>query len=295
MATSDVIREIEIEAARRAALDGRTSHDERFRIRNELRAAMGLSREKRKRGGIAGVVDRNPWIKQVGAVALSAVVPTVGLGLAARVLPKLGGAGAFNTFTRGSGMLIDKGTWDALKAGAKGAVAGAATTIASGLINRIAGGGGPPPLPQFTPQGRGTPIPQPKEGLLGRLASRLLPGGMTGNEWTPVNDMTDRVGRPLAVYPAERTSVVGPAGYVMVTMNGERIAMLRPFAIRAGLYRPPPKPPLSGYDMRAIQRAHSAAKRVKKLAGKVGFRCEVKGRYRITKGAALKALKAAKN
>ena len=159
-----------------------------------------------------------------------------------------------------------------------GVIGGVVTKAAGGILERLGGGGAPPPLPS----GFG---PQPQEGVIGRTISKILPGGMTGYEWTPVNDMTDKVGRPLAVYPAKRESTVGPAGYVMVTMNGERIAMLRGFAIRAGLYSAPPKPPVSGYDMRAIKRAASAGKRVKKLAQTVGFRCERKGAQRAARPA----------
>jgi hypothetical protein len=59
MARDPRIVAIEAEAKRLAAADGKTSHKERFRIRNELRAAQGLGREKKKRGGAAGVWDRN--------------------------------------------------------------------------------------------------------------------------------------------------------------------------------------------------------------------------------------------
>jgi len=150
-----------------------------------------------------------------------------------------------------------------------------AITLGSGVavdraVNRLAGGSG---VPSF-PTGVSTfQAPQPREGRIGRTVSRILPGGMTGREFMPATDMTDKIGRPLAVYPEEITQVRGPRGYVVVTYNGEKVAMLRAVAIRTGLYNPPPKPPLSGYDMRAINRANSARKRVKKLAGKVGFKC----------------------
>lgn len=53
------IRAIELEALRRSKLDGKTSHRERFEIRNQLRAEQGFGKEQKKRGGIAGVYDRN--------------------------------------------------------------------------------------------------------------------------------------------------------------------------------------------------------------------------------------------
>lgn len=268
-----------IEKAAKAAFPNKSQQAQRFAYRNQLRAQYGLAAEKRQRGGAAGVYDRNKQIANpVLALAAGFAVPFVAAPLAglSKFLPA-------STSTLGSNLMRYAGNGPVLFGNSRGNEAGllgaagtvikevgrsAATGIVTGLVNRFLPPG-PPSLPGG--QGGGTPIPRPREGIIGRTISRLLPGGMTGNEWTPVNDMTDRVGRPLAVYPAERTSVVGPQGYVMVTMNGERIAMLRSFAIRAGLYKAPPKPPLSGYDMRAIQRAHTATKRVKKLASKVGF------------------------
>lgn len=266
-----------IEVAAKAAYPGKSQMDQRFAERNRLRAAAGLPREKATRGGVAGAYDRNKNVlPAVAGIVAGAVLPAT----VPFLTPVLRASGLtpqpvnltpqpslpMQQFTGGAVMPV-------LTAAGRTATATVGSTILTGLINRFL----PPPPPSFGPQ---TPIPQPKEGALGRFVSRVLPGGMTGREWTPVNDMTDRVGRPLAVYPAEQSRVVGPSGYVMVTMNGERIAMLRAFAIRAGLYKAPPKPPLSGYDMRAITRAASASKRVKKLAGKVGFRCEKKGTSR---------------
>lgn len=294
--TNPVVRQIEKAAATAYPKD----MGKRFDERNRLRAEAGLPQERRERGGAAGLYDNNKnLVKPVLAIAASAFVPGVGV-LANRLAPVTKFAASLPpTLTQLASSLVPTGLVPSGFAptsltpspvlygagappppppappsmpGVGGSLGGAvATTILTGLVNRFL----PPPPPSFGPQQGGAP--RPKEGVIGRTISRLLPGGMTGREWTPVNDMTDRVGRPLAVYPAERTSVVGPAGYVMVTMNGERIAMLKTFATRAGLYKAPPKPPLSGYDMRAINRAASASKRVKKLAGKVGFRCEKKG------------------
>lgn len=82
------IRAIELEASRRAALDGETSPAERFRIRQQLRREQGLGREKVKRGGLSGVWDRNKGV--IGSVAgglVSAFIP----GLGAVLGPALGG------------------------------------------------------------------------------------------------------------------------------------------------------------------------------------------------------------
>lgn len=174
----------------------------------------------------------------------------------------------------------------AVGGGARKLIGGAAKGIigaaaASGAVSAAGGAltrwrGGVTTTSFVPPQG----VPRPREGPIGRRISQILPGGMSGREFTPVNDMTDRTGRPIAVYPETVEQTRGPSGYVVVTnpSTGDKIAMLRHFAIRAGLYDAPPKPPVSGYDMRAINRAASARKRVKKLASKVGFACKTRGR-----------------
>lgn len=300
MASSDpLIRQIERTANERHPRD----REARFAERNRLRAAYGLPPERRKRGGLAGVYDRN---KHIVAPVVTAVGTALGVGALARVGSMVASSmrpeplglapppqASYNptlvNVTSSPSTMLLPAVGPILQSAARttigstiaGAASGAVNTIATGLINRFL----PPPPPTFGPQGG---IPQPKEGVIGRTISRILPGGMTGREWTPVNDMTDRVGRPIAVYPAEQVSVRGPNGYVMVTMNGQRIAMLRHFAIRAGLYTAPPKPPVSGADMRAITRAAAASKRVRKLAGKVGFRCERKGSVKVLRAFASK-------
>lgn len=284
------IRAIEQEAKRR--FPNKSQMDQRFAYRNQLRAAAGLPPERRQRGGVAGAYDRN---KQYIAPILSitgAMIPAVG-GVVQRLTSSTVGQTAMRLtatsdlagsgLTRVRGGMVNSfaggGAAGTLMSGVGAAIGGIITSgvnrITDGLLSRI----GPPALPANSFGGQ-TPIPRPVEGAIGRTISRLLPGGLTGYEFTPVNDMTDKVGRPIAVYPRERTSMVGPTGYVVVDYNGEKIAMLRGMAIRAGLYKAPPKPPVSGYDMRAINRAHAATKRVKKLAGKVGFACAKRGTMR---------------
>ena len=84
------VRAIELEASRRAAADGTTSHKERFAIRKALRADAGLGKEQKQRGGVAGVVDRNkqyalPLALAAAPFALPALGGLLGIG---------GGAGA---------------------------------------------------------------------------------------------------------------------------------------------------------------------------------------------------------
>lgn len=210
--------------------------------------------------------------------------------MAAFLIPLAGGL-----IRRGISALVRRGASAAGRRVIAGTIKAAAGTVAATTAITIAGRGidrfqGRFDPPGFGPGGfQGTPRPRPREGIVGRTVSRIIPGGKTGREFTPVNDMTDRVGRPIAVYPETTEQTRGPSGYVVVTMpsTGEKVAMLRHFAIRAGLYNAPPKPPVSGYDMRAINRANSARKRVKRLATKVGFVCATKGRRAVeyvTKG-----------
>jgi len=115
-----------------------------------------------------------------------------------------------------------------------------------------------------------------------RAVESLVPGGRTGREFTPYEGTErDKMGRPIAVYPETAERTVAPSGYVIVEPwgpNGERIAMLKGAARAMGLWKARPKPPVSGWDMRAITRASSARGRVKKLAGKVGLKTTAKGR-----------------
>lgn len=134
------IRAIELEASRRAALDGETSHAERFRIRQQLRREQGLGREKVKRGGISGVWDRNKGA--IGSIAgglVSSFIP----GLGAVLGPALGGI-AGGSLARGkfdtSNILGDTlgGFGGASIPGVAGAIKGAFVPKAAGA----AGGGG---------------------------------------------------------------------------------------------------------------------------------------------------------
>lgn len=150
-------------------------------------------------------------------------------------------------------------------------VGSAATAGATRLAGRIMR----PTLslpPGFAPQGGQFPAPTPREGVVGRTISRVLPGGMSGREFTPYGDLTDKYGRPVAVYPEEIVQVRGPRGYVVVNYQGERVAIQSRVAQKMGLYTPPTKPPISAADMKAIRRAASARKRVAKTAKMVGMK-----------------------
>lgn len=186
--------------------------------------------------------------------------------------PLLAKGGAFVGKTIGLGTSLIKKR-PVLTAAATGV---AVQPILQGGFDRFAGG--PPMLPQLSPQG----IPVPREGPIGRTISRILPGGRTGREYTPYQGTEiDKAGRPIAVYPDTAERLVAPPGYVIVYPWGqgsEPLAMLKGAARSMGLWKARPKPPVSGWDMRAITRAAGAKKRVKSLAGKVGLKTSLRGR-----------------
>lgn len=170
------------------------------------------------------------------------------------------------------------GSWIGKQVGSstgKAVIGGAATAAAGTMITSYAGGGGyPPPPPGYGGQGFG--MPQRPEGPISRTISRILPGGMTGKEYAPFEGTEiNRYGQPIAVYPDKAERYKAPRGYVIVYPWGpteQPIAMLKGAARAMGLWHPAPKPPVSGWDMRAITRANSAQKRVKSLAKKVGLK-----------------------
>lgn len=131
-----------------------------------------------------------------------------------------------------------------------------------------------PPLP-------GVPrLPQAGPRGVGR---RIVPGGRSGYTYDPydLNTPSDKLGRPVAVHPEMTERISCPPGYVAVDLDGDGVkdaCVLKGVARSMGLWKSRPKPPISGYDARAIKRAESAKKRVKKLAGNVGFTCSPKGR-----------------
>lgn len=155
------------------------------------------------------------------------------------------------------------------------ATAAAAAAGAGAIIRRVTGGAaprgfGPPALPQ---------MPTPQRGPVRRTIERVLPGGRSGREFTPYEGTeADKIGRPIAVYPETAERFVAPPGYVIVYPwatrddRGEPLAMLKGAARAMGLWKPKPKPPVSGWDARAIRRAAGATSRVKRLAKSVGLK-----------------------
>lgn len=124
------IRDIELEASRRAAADGRTSRRERFQIRNQLRSQYGLDPEEKQRGGVAGVWDRNKGA--IGSVAgglAASFIPGAGAFLAPALGGILGGSAARGRFEGGNVL------GDALGGTMAGAAPSAAATAVPGRLS----------------------------------------------------------------------------------------------------------------------------------------------------------------
>lgn len=140
MAKDPQIKAIEDEAYRRSlADDGKSSKKERFRLRNELRAQAGLPSEKKKRGGIAGIYDRNKHVIKPLAAA--------GLGLATGGLlaPVAAGAlmGGLDREGKG-GIGFDFG--GAARGGLEGGLAGGIGKFAGTLLPSAGAAAAPLPM-----------------------------------------------------------------------------------------------------------------------------------------------------
>lgn len=160
--------------------------------------------------------------------------------------------------------------------------------VVLGPIGRRVGGfiedtfGGRRPQQPLTPNVPALPTDPrtPKPGVRGRI-ERILPGGRSGYFHDPVDADFQAVVEPVM---AERISC--PRGYVAVDTDGDGVndaCMEKTLAKKYGYWKPRPKPPISGWDAKAIRRADAARKRVKKLANKVGFTATEKGRGRTTR------------
>lgn len=183
------------------------------------------------------------------------------------------------------GALIGKaGSWvagrvfgSAGKAAVQGGAAAVGGAVAGTILTRTTAQNGPPfggpPSGSFAPQmptRSGSTAPVPREGAIGRTISKVLPGGMTGYEYAPLSGTEyDKWGRPIAVGPVVVERYKAPSGYVIVKNDqGEAVALLKGPARAMGLWHPRKKPLISIRDSSAITRAHSAKKRIAKIAKK---------------------------
>lgn len=162
------------------------SHSERFAARNAVRAKYGMPPERRKRGGLAGMWDRNKSVIKPVATGLAGLLGTPALGAA------VGASFGFDRPGKGGiGYDVGKGAMGALQGygtgklgsllGAKagigklGALEGAGKTVSGGVskIGGMLGVGGEAPVAGGTvAANHGTlaaPLPLPSGGS--KLAS----------------------------------------------------------------------------------------------------------------------------
>lgn len=99
-------------------------------------------------------------------------------------------------------------------------------------LEAITGGGGGPTVPK-SPAGR---------------ASAAMMGNL-----------------PLVLPVEYRAVAKPPRGYVTVNYNGQPVFMLKGCARDLGLWKAPPKPPISASDWRTLRRAGMVAKRVDRI------------------------------
>jgi hypothetical protein len=200
------IKAIEEEADRRSRLDGKTSHKERFRIRAELREGAGLGKEKKKRGGAAGVWDRNKdVIVPVGAGLLGLLTGGV-------ATPMLAAAAARGLDREGKGGIgFDAG--NAARGAMEGAAAGGIGKMAGGLMNVGAGAA------QAGAAGATAAAPASSMSMGGV-------GGMPAIPSLPMGSVASAAG-PMAAAPASSFSLPSIAGKAKnwLTANGGRNAL----------------------------------------------------------------------
>lgn len=151
----------------------------------------------------------------------------------------------------------------------------AVSTVAGGLLGRGSMSRPVPTMPRLVGGGGGGVPRVPQGGVVGTVR-RVLPGGRSGYTYDPfdLNTPTDRTGRPVAVIPEMRERVSCPPGYVGVDLDGDGVkdaCVLKGVARAMGLYHSRPKPPVSGYEARAIRTATAAKKRVASLARSTGL------------------------
>jgi hypothetical protein len=118
---------------------------------------------------------------------------------------------------------------------------------------------------------------------IGGAIDRFLPGGSTGVLGSGGQAVMGAFGAP-AMVPAQVGTINGQpilkcrAGMVLGKDNLCYVKSSLPRQFRK--WAPAPKPPITGGDAKAIRRAESAKKRVKKLASAVGFTTSRKGAAR---------------
>lgn len=138
-------------------------------------------------------------------------------------------------------------------------------------------GTGPRQLP---PPGFGLPISDPTQqlpppplqgpfegGPFGGNDPREIPGPLPV---VATSGVTNKDGMPITAAASLETRIKCPSGYVAVTdrNTGARGCMLKGVAIRMGMWKASPKPPISVRDWNALKTADRVAKKLENIAKK---------------------------
>jgi len=231
-------REIQRIARESAEKFGNKASDEKFAWRNAQREALGIGKEKRKRGGAARVWDANKeYIKPI-VTGAAGMIPGIGLPLAAGLGAAMGG------FDRegksGIGFDIGKG----IKGGLAGATAGAAGAGVKGLVTGgMAGGkaalmdygrqipgmrGGAPSAPAAANVAPvATPTPALGSGVSGNMLGSQIPS-VTQSLGAAGSGAGSTAGNLLtggARFLKDNASWVGPAATAVGGVMGDRANM----------------------------------------------------------------------
>jgi hypothetical protein len=86
---------------------------------------------------------------------------------------------------------------------------------------------------------------------------------------------------PVTVVPEVEARHKAPPGYVIVECpkgSGNKVAMLKPVAMKMKYWRPRRKPPIKASDWRALQKADSTIRKLKTVVKKAGVIQKARGR-----------------
>jgi hypothetical protein len=91
------------------------------------------------------------------------------------------------------------------------------------------------------------------------------------------------MGCPIYVTPRQETRLRAPRGYVIVTENGVKKAMLKEAARSCGLWKPNPKPVMTASDAKTLKKAARLQAKVDRVAKMANAVCS-KAPLRRTRG-----------
>lgn len=200
-------------------------------------------------------------------------VPTVQPNLGGDLVRILGGAGQA---ALGGGNLVD-----ILQGGLQGYLGpGTTPTVSTPALGPAPTAGGMQGLEQQVIDLLKKLPPTYVLGQFGQAVYDLVygspsPGGLptlpsTGNG---SNLPADPRLQPPVTTPVATTTMRAPRGYVVVTWNGQKVAMLKTLARHYGLWSPRKKPPISASDWGKLKTAKRVERKAKTIAKTAGFHC----------------------